>query len=140
MQSLFRTLQIKTELLRGLLKKGAKFEWGHIQDQAFGNIKTELVNASILVPFDTKCETILTVDASAIGLGVVLSQIQNNVERTVAFASRTLTTTEINYSVTEREALAAAWAFEYFRVYVWGRKITLRTDHKPLIKVFKSGW
>ena len=59
--------------------------------------------------------------------------------KTIAFASRTLTVTERNYSVIEREALAAAWAFEYFRVYVWGRKIVLKTDHKPLLKVLVPG-
>ena len=91
------------------------------------------------MPFDTKKRSILTVDASATGIGAVLAQRHDTGVKTVAFASRTLTTSERNYSVIEHEALAAAWGTEYFRVYLWGTRFMLCTDHKPLVKILSPG-
>lgn len=68
---------------------------------------------------------VLTTDASNYALGAVLS-------KPIAFASRTLTRTEENYSAIEKELLAIDWACKYFRPYLFGRKFTLYTDHKPL--------
>ena len=49
----------------------------------------------------------------------------------VAFASRSLTSTEKRYAQIEKEALAATWAYEKFSSL--GKSFTLETDHKPLI-------
>ncbi|KAJ1155257.1 hypothetical protein NDU88_007992, partial [Pleurodeles waltl] len=125
--------------LKVLLHKGASFVWGEEQCQCFQLIKDEVCNAGILVPFDTKRKTIITVDASAVGTGAVLSQMHGSVEKIVAFASRTLTTAERHLAVIERETLAATMGVEYFRTYIWGSAITLRSDHKPLLKILSPG-
>jgi hypothetical protein len=44
----------------------------------------------------------------------------------VAFASRTLITAE-NYPIIEQELLAIAWAYKYFRQYIYGRRFTIVT-------------
>ena len=73
-----------------------------------------------------------TTDASGIALGAVLSQVIDNVERPVVFASKTLSNTESKYSTGEREALVCNYACEHWHVYLCGRKFTLRTDHQAL--------
>ena len=66
-------------------------------------------------------------------LGAVLSQIDNNGnEHVVAYASKTLSPREKNYSTTENEAFAIQLGTQHFRVYLLGRKLTISTDHSAL--------
>ncbi len=70
------------------------------------------------------------------GFGAVLSQVDDgNVERVVAFASRSLKKHEKNYSAYLAEMAAASWAIDHFHVYLQGREFILYTDHKPLEKM-----
>ena len=63
---------------------------------------------------------ILQTDASELGLGDVLSQLEESgEEHPVAFASRKLLPREKNYSVIEKECLAIVWALQAFHVFVW---------------------
>lgn len=56
----------------------------------------------------------------------------------MAFASKTLTDTEKNYSTTEKELYAIVWGVKHFRPYLLSREFTIYTDHKPLQGVLKS--
>ncbi len=82
--------------------------------------------------FDPNCHTILTTDASDVGLGCVLSQVQNGKEMPIAFASHTLQQRERNYATNEREALACVWGCEHLEKFLLGRPVKLRTDHAAL--------
>jgi hypothetical protein len=48
------------------------------------------------------------------------------------YASRTLNSTERNYSTTEKELLAIMFGIEHFRYYLLGRKFKIITDNNPL--------
>lgn len=106
--------------------------------EAFEKCKKILIADPILRYPDFSKRFILTTDASNYALGAVLSQIHETKDHPVAFASRTLNKHEINYSTTEKEALAIIWAVEKFKPYLYGNKFTLITDHKPLIFIKNS--
>lgn len=82
--------------------------------------------------FDPVHEIIISADALLYGLGAVLSQKVNGVERPVWFSSRTLSQTEQNYAQVHNKALALIFSVQKFYKYIYGHKFTLITDHQPL--------
>src|SRR6185437_4125866 len=78
-------------------------------------------------------------DASNVGLGGVLSQLDdNNVLRPCAYASRKLSPQEIRYSVRELEALAIVWAIDKFSTYLRPKKFVVWTDQPSLQWLLKQ--
>ena len=63
-------------------------------------------------------------------------QKQNDEERPIAHASKTLSSTQQRYLQIEREALSITYGVKKFDQYLYGRKFTLITDHKPLVSIF----
>ena len=57
--------------------------------------------------------------------------------RPVAFASRFLTNCEKN-AINELELLGALWGLEYFRYYVYGKRVNLLTDQQALQPLLKK--
>ncbi|GFX12844.1 electron transfer flavoprotein subunit beta [Trichonephila clavipes] len=94
------------EPLQSLLKSGVEFHWGPEEVEAFNSLKKALTSDPVLGMYDERASTEIHTDASGYCIGAVLVQIQNNVEKVIAYASRTLTKAEKNYSTTERECLA----------------------------------
>ncbi|GFU31969.1 retrovirus-related Pol polyprotein from transposon 297, partial [Trichonephila clavipes] len=94
--------------LKGKLKK---FCWSIEAKKAFDAVKAGIMKVPVLKLPDFKKPFELFTDASSIGLGAVLNQEQ----RPVVFASRTLSNSKRNYTVTERECLAVVWALNKFR-------------------------
>jgi hypothetical protein len=75
---------------------------------------------------------VVDTDASDKALGAVLSQVQEGVERVIAYASKRLSAVQQIYCETKKELLALKWALEHFRPYLYGRRFLLRTDHSSL--------
>lgn len=117
-----------------LLKKGAKFIWSNQCQEGFENMIDLLTKAPILAFPNFKNTFILTTDASTVGLGAVLSQIDSkNNERVISYASRSLRPAERNYAAHELECLAIVWGCEQFRAYLYGRHFKIYCDHNPLV-------
>ena len=129
--------------LHELLRADHSWKWTAECEEAFCNSKTLLLtNKNLLVHYDTKKPLRLACDASAYGLGAVISHVMpNGEERPIAFASRTLSSSEKAYAQVEKEALGIIFGVKRFHKYLYGRKFTLMTDHKPLVTIFgpKSG-
>ena len=56
----------------------------------------------------------------------------------VSYSSRALTTSERNYSQIEKELLAQVFGVERNHQYVYGQKVMLWSDHKPLETISKK--
>ena len=54
----------------------------------------------------------------------------------MAYASRTLSAAEKNYSQIEKEGLACVFGVKRFHLYLHGRTFTLATDHNTLQSLF----
>jgi hypothetical protein len=115
-----------------LTTKGTPFVWGEEEKGVFDKLRQFLVEAPVLAYPDNKLTFILDTDASLDGVGAVLSQVQDGLERPIAYYSKTLSPAEKNYCVTRRELLAVVMAVKYFRPYLYGKEFMLRTDHASL--------
>lgn len=125
-----------SEPLRELTRKNGPFTFGTKQRAAFEALKSSLANANKLAYFDKDATTKVIADASPVGLGAVLVQIQKKEPVVISNASRSLSECERRYSQTKKEALALVWACEKFHPYIYGGKFTIITDHKPLEAIY----
>lgn len=128
--------------LTRLTRKDCQWNGGPLEapaKAAFHALKESLSSRPCLTPVNFTREFILTVDASTVGLGAILSQVdKNNIERPCAYASRTLNDAEKKKAPFYLEHLAMVWACKHFKPYLAGRHFTLRTDHKPLTSLNRT--
>ena len=93
------------------LSKKVEFKWQSEQQAASDKLKELITSTSALAYFGVKSKTRIVADASPVGLGAVLIQLQGVEWRVIAYASRGLRDIERRSSQTEREALTLVWAF-----------------------------
>lgn len=119
----------KTEHLQGILRS-KQFIWSKEAEEEFIFMRDHaLTKIKQLGFYNSSHRTELIVDASPVGLGAVLVQInEENIPRIIACASKALTQTESRYSQTQKEALAVVWGAERFRFFLHGLKFTIITD------------
>lgn len=68
---------------------------------------------------------------------VLAHRLPDGTEQAIAYASRSLTSTERKYAQIEREGLACVFGVKRFHNYLFGRLFTF-TDHKPLVSLFNE--
>ena len=120
-------------------KKGKKVKvgdlWKDEHDIAFSALKEALTSTHVLCYPDFSKGFILEIDASAAGLGAILSQEQKGQRIVVAYASRGLCPNERKsdtFSSMQLETLALVWAVgDKFKDYLH-RPFTVITDNNPL--------
>ena len=121
-----------TAPLRSLLKGDVSWARFPEHDSALTKIKIVLSSAPVLLFYDTSLPTTLQVDASKDGLGACLMQQG----QPVAYTSRALSNSEINYAPKENEMLTIVLGCERFNMYTHGAEVN--SDHKPLKTIFKK--
>jgi hypothetical protein len=134
-----------TRPLLDLTKKSTPWHWEDRQQQAFDELKTHMCSKPVLKQPDFTRKFYLQVDASAYGVGAVLSQEGENTTTSLAKHSAptlhptayylaTFTPTERNYDIYERELLAIMKSLAHWRPYLgWTREpFTILTNHANL--------
>src|SRR5690606_20273459 len=118
-----------------LLKKDVDFNWDDKAMKAFEQLKTAFTTEPVLKHFDSSKKCIIETDASDNAIGAVCSQEHDGKQHPIAFYSRTLTLTEKNYHIHDKELLAIIEALQHWRHYTAysKEKTTIFTDHKNLL-------
>ncbi|KAL9987234.1 hypothetical protein ACROYT_G001505 [Oculina patagonica] len=102
-----------TQPLRELLHKEVEWHWSERQEKAFRAIKEKLTSDATLQYYDVETPLTVSVDASSYGLGACLLQ-------------------------EEKELLAIVYGCTKCHQYVYGKKVKVQTDHKPLEALSKK--
>ena len=112
--------------------RNASLPWNLDCTSAFHILKDRLISPPIMRPPNFSFPFILELDACEYGIGCILTQEYDHHKYVIAYASRTLSPAERNYSSVEREALAIVWATKHFRQYLEGGPVIVRSDCKAL--------
>ncbi|GJZ18081.1 RNA-directed DNA polymerase [Tanacetum coccineum] len=108
--------------------KSSKFSWSTTSQAAFELLKTPVIEAPVLAlpnfanVFQVEC------DASGVGIGGVLSQLN----RPIAFFSEKFNETRRRYSIYDKEFYAIVRSLEYWRHYLLPNEFILYSDHQAL--------
>jgi hypothetical protein len=121
-----------------LLQKNVQFKWCEEQKQCVDSVKEIFKRCSMLKLFNPSLPTAVEADASPYGIGGVLLQKHDEMWCPVQFASRSLSKVERSYAQIDKEALSVLFSCNRFREFLLGSKFTIRTDHKPLLKLLGS--
>ena len=119
--------------MHSLSEKGHKFVWTSECKQAFVTLKAALTSSPILAFPTSDDYFIVDADASNLAFGGVLSKVQHDQEKVIAYYSKCFSRSERAYCVTRKELLSVISTVKHFHHYLYGRKFTIRTDHASLI-------
>ena len=132
-------LHIDLKPLHTLLHDDVKFQWTPELEKIFKDFKYKMTAATELTIPNTKHPFFITVDASLVGLGAVLFQMnEDNKMRFISYNSRILNTQEQKLSTLDKELLAIVYALQIYEILIIGspHPIYIFTDHKPLLHCF----
>lgn len=134
-----KNFSTETFAITEVLSTKKKFQWTDEAQKAFEKVKTLLTSAPVLGNPDFSKKFYLHCDASDFGIGAVLVQHDDEGnEKPIAFMSKKLNSSQRNYSVTERECLAALEAIKKFRCYLELQDLEVITNHSSLLWLMRQ--
>lgn len=116
--------------------KNKKFIWTEEANKSFEILKLALVSEPVLGNPDFTKPFYIQTDASDFAVAGVLFQRIEECERVICYFSKKMTSQQLNYSVTEKEALAVLLSVEKFRPYIDGVRFHVISDHASLKWLF----
>ena len=117
--------------LRQLTQRSVDWYWSEACQQSFDRVKSLLTSSPVLRFYDPLLEATVQCYASMSGLGAVLLKEGNP----VMYCSRALSQAEKSYSQIEKELLAITFALTRLDQFLYGRSVTVESDHKPLVAI-----
>ena len=103
----------------------------------FHDLQLLVTNSPVLKYFDPNLPVRLSVDSSKSDLGSVLLQLHKDDWHPITFTSRALSKSERRYGQIKKETLAVIYASEEFDKFVYGRRVLVESDHKPLQSILR---
>ena len=134
-------LHIDLKPLYTLLHDDVKFQWTPELEKIFHDVKIKMTAETELTIPNTKHLFFITVDASLVGLGAVLFQMnEENKMRVISYISRILNTQEQKLSTLDGEILAIVFALHIYEFLIIGspHPVYIFTDHKPFSHCFSK--
>ena len=104
-----------------LTKNDSQLKWTEDCQVSFNALKGALTSPNVMTLPRNDGDFILDTDACDFGIRSVLSQIQDEKEKVIVYASRSLNKVEKTFCVTDKELLTVRYFVEYFRHYLLGR-------------------
>ncbi|GBM03940.1 Retrovirus-related Pol polyprotein from transposon 17.6 [Araneus ventricosus] len=122
-----------TDTLKGKAKRG-DIDWTEACEEAFQELKGKLIDKPVLYSPNFNREFIVQTDSSDMGMGVVLSQLnENKEEHPILYLSKKFSNVERKYCTTEKECASIIFAIKRLHYYLDGQNFTIMTDHNPLV-------
>jgi len=121
-----------TASLEKLLKKGTKFYWTDEQENAFQNLQKQFFTKPFLATPNFDQPFILNTDASKIAISAVLCQVRQGKLAPISYFSKKLNPAQAKQSAIILELTAIYEGILFFNDYLYGKKFTVLSDHRPL--------
>ena len=126
--------------LVALTRKDSAFDMTGAPLEAFQLLKDAFTTADIVRHYQPGVHIVLETDSSDFAIGAVLSQrfADDGKLHPIAFHSRKLTDSELNYEIYDKELLSTVEAFKHWRCYLEGvsEATDVFVDHKNLEHFF----
>ena len=131
-------LQTDAEPLNRLKRKDIKWEWKSPQQEAFDNIKNKILGAKPLHHPDFRRPFIIKADASDVGIGGVLLQIQKGKLFPIEFWSKSFNKHQRNWGIEKRELYSIIMCLEKWRTMIINTSTTVLNDHRNLLNLMEK--
>ena len=118
--------------------KTKKIIWTLEADACFDLIKSEVAKRTTMHFLNDHAPISLQTDASDYGVGGYLFQIVDGKEIPVAFVRKSLSNTQLRWSVIQKEAYAIFFSCSYLKSLLRDHKFTIFTDHRNLLFISQS--
>jgi RNase H-like domain found in reverse transcriptase len=112
--------------------KQTSIKWTKGGESAFKAIQLLIADSPTLHFIHPTAPIVLMTDASDYGIGGCLYQVVDNMKQFVALVSKALTSTQLSWSVIQKEAYAIFFCCTHLDSMLRDRKFTILTDHKNL--------
>ena len=124
-----------TKMIDYSATKQSKLCWTQQGVKAFNEIKRLISISPMLYFMDDHAPVFLMTDASDYGIGGYLYQVYNGTKQLIALVSKSLTVSQLRWSVIQKEAYGIYFCCNKLDTLLRDRKFTILTDHRNLMYI-----
>ena len=115
-----------------LLRQGVMWKWEFEQEVALAKVKNALQSPNLLILLNHYCLHVM----HPLLVWVLFYHTDLTMEqKPISYASRRLAPAERKYSQLDKEAIAIILGMKHYHQYLYGCKLTILSDHKPLMYI-----